>query len=95
MLREGPRLRAEAHDAGDWLHTAIYLALPGHRVLLFGGTAYDERLITVVAGRGGETVVVGDAIAGASLAIPVRVAANHRSGRSGARDLDRPRAARD
>ena len=42
MLREGPRLPAQAHDAGDWAHTAIYLALPGHRALLFSGTSYDE-----------------------------------------------------
>jgi fructoselysine-6-P-deglycase FrlB-like protein len=27
----GPRLRASAHEAVDWLHTAIYTALPGYR----------------------------------------------------------------
>ena len=59
MLREGPRLPAEAHDAGDWLHTAIYGALPGHRAVLFGGTPYDETLVRVIAGRGGKTLVVG------------------------------------
>ena len=37
MLREAPRLPATAHDTGDWLHTAVYLAIPGHRVLLFPG----------------------------------------------------------
>ena len=39
MLREAPRLPAAAHDTGDWLHTAVYLALPGHRVLLFPGAS--------------------------------------------------------
>ena len=71
MLREGPRLPAQAHEAGDWLHTSIYLALPGHRVLLFRGAVYDERLVRIVAGRGGETVVIGDPLAAASLAIPM------------------------
>jgi hypothetical protein len=33
MLREAPRLPAVAHDTGDWLHTAVYLAIPGHRVV--------------------------------------------------------------
>lgn len=69
MLREGPRLPAEAHDAGDWLHTAIYGALPGHRAVLFGGTRYDETLVRVIAGRRGKTLVVGSAVDGAALAI--------------------------
>ena len=71
MLREGPRLPAAAHDAGDWLHTAVYLALPGHRAVLYSGTSYDETLVRVVAGRGGETVVVGSPVDGAALAIAV------------------------
>ena len=67
MLREGPRLPAEAHDAGDWLHTAIYRALPGHRAVLFGGTPYDETLVRTIAGRGGKTLVVGSPVEGAAL----------------------------
>ena len=27
LFREGPRLRASAHEAVDWAHTAIYIAL--------------------------------------------------------------------
>jgi fructoselysine-6-P-deglycase FrlB-like protein len=69
MLREGPRLPAEAHDAGDWLHTAIYRALPGHRAVLFSGTPYDETLVRTIAGRGGKTVVVGTPVEGAALTI--------------------------
>ena len=43
MLREAPRLPASAHDTGDWLHTGVYLALPGHRALLFAGAAGGRR----------------------------------------------------
>ncbi len=69
MLREGPRLPAEAHDAGDWLHTAVYLALPGHRAVLFSGTPYDATLVRTIAGRGGKTLVVGTPVEGAALVI--------------------------
>jgi fructoselysine-6-P-deglycase FrlB-like protein len=71
MLREGPRLPATAHETADWLHTAIYLALPGHRVLMFGGSDADATVIPTIAGRGGETVVVGAPVEGAVQVIPV------------------------
>ena len=71
MLREGPRLPATAHETADWLHTAIYLALPGHRVLMFRGSEADATVIRTVAGRGGETVVVGAPVEGAVQVIPV------------------------
>jgi fructoselysine-6-P-deglycase FrlB-like protein len=51
LLREGPRLRATAHEATDWLHTAIYTALPGYRAVLLPGV--DDKLAAVIAGRGG------------------------------------------
>ena len=53
MLREAPRLPAAAHDTGDWLHTAVYLALPGHRALLFPGAAADAEVIATIERRGG------------------------------------------
>jgi len=71
MLREGPRLPATAHETADWLHTAIYLALPGHRVLLFSGSDADAPVIRTVAGRGGETVAIGATLDGAAQLIPV------------------------
>jgi glutamine---fructose-6-phosphate transaminase (isomerizing) len=73
MLREAPRLPAAAHETGDWLHTAVYLALPGHRALLLSGAEGDEEVIATIARRGGETIVVGDPIAGAaqSIALPL------------------------
>ena len=62
MFREGPRLRASAHEAVDWLHSAIYTALPGYRALLLPGTPDAGRLAAVIAGRGGATVAVEAAV---------------------------------
>ena len=59
MLREGPRLPAVAHETGEWLHSAIYTALPGYRAVLLAGSSSDAALVRVIAGRGGSTVVVG------------------------------------
>lgn len=66
MLREAPRLPAHAADTGDWLHTGVYLALPGHRALLFPGAAADAEVLATIQRRGGEVVAVpsgGDAAA--------------------------------
>ena len=71
MLREAPRLPATGQDTGDWLHTAVYLALPRHRALLFGGAPADAEVVRTIARRGGETVVVGEPVDGAALTIPV------------------------
>ena len=56
MLREAPRLRAVAHDTGDWLHTAVYLAVPGHRAVLFPGAAADAEVIATIERRGGTVI---------------------------------------
>lgn len=56
MLREAPRLPATAHDTGDWLHTAVYLALPGHRALLFPGAAADAEVVATIERRGGVVI---------------------------------------
>ena len=74
MLREAPRLPAVAHDTADWLHTGIYLALPGHRALLFAGSAADPEVVATIRRRGGETVVVGPGVKGAALTIDMPVA---------------------
>jgi glutamine---fructose-6-phosphate transaminase (isomerizing) len=78
MLREAPRLPATAHDTADWLHTGVYLALPGHRALLFSGAAADQEVVATIARRGGETIVVGDPVEGAALtiALPTGASAN-------------------
>ena len=56
LLREGPRLRASAHEATDWLHTAIYTALPGYRAVLLPGIDGADALEGVIVGRGGAVV---------------------------------------
>jgi fructoselysine-6-P-deglycase FrlB-like protein len=61
MLREGPRLQAGAHETGDWLHTAIYTALPGYRAILFPGSPHDAAVTGTIRGRGGAIVSIGDA----------------------------------
>jgi len=70
MLREGPRLRASAHEATDWSHTAIYTALPGYRALLLPGIADAERLIGVIEGRGGAAVAAPSIRGPAQLVVP-------------------------
>lgn len=69
MLREGPRLPAIAHDTGDWLHTAVYVAIPGHRVLLFPGAAADAEVIATVERRGGMVIPVPSVVTDAD---PIR-----------------------
>lgn len=69
MLREAPRLPATAHDTGDWLHTAVYLAIPGHRVLLFPGAAADVEVIATVERRGGQVIAVPSTVGAAD---PIR-----------------------
>jgi fructoselysine-6-P-deglycase FrlB-like protein len=71
MFREGPRLVADATDAGDWLHVGIYTALPGYRALLLGGTPYDAELASVITGRGGRLVACGDQVPGAAATVPL------------------------
>ena len=75
MFREAPRLPAEAHDTGDWLHTSVYLAYPGHRALLFSGAAMDAEVVAAITRRGGAVAVVGDPVDGAAMTIPLPVMA--------------------
>ena len=71
MHREAPRIPALAMDAGDWLHVGLYTMLPGGRMLLLGGTPYDDEVMSVVHGRGGRVVAVGsNAAADLAVALP-------------------------
>jgi hypothetical protein len=66
MLREAPRLTAHAHETADWSHTGVYLAFPGHRAIVVAGSPADGSVVDIIAGRGGESIVIGpDAIEGA------------------------------
>ena len=53
MLREGPRLPAHAWHTVEWLHTAVYLAWPGHRVVLYPGSVADADVEEAVTRRSG------------------------------------------
>lgn len=70
MLREAPRLQAYAAETGDWLHTGVYLALPGHRALLFPGSVADKEVLATIRRRGGEVASVPPPSDVASGAIP-------------------------
>lgn len=77
VLREGPRLRAEAREAGDWFHTAVYTVLPGHRTLLLGPSRYGSDLERTIGGRGGVVIRVGfPGEAGWALDIPLALPAD-------------------
>ena len=56
LLRECPRLRASAHQDTDWLHTAVYTALPGYRAVLLPGIEDADGLERVITRRGGAVV---------------------------------------
>jgi hypothetical protein len=60
MLREGPRLQADACEAGDWLHVDVYLTKPlDYRAILFAGSGYDEAIMGWMRERGGSVLAVG------------------------------------
>ena len=74
MLREAPRLPAHPHETGDWLHTAVYLAMPGHQALLFTGSPADAEVIDTIRRRAGEVVTIGPEVEGAAVSIDVPAA---------------------
>jgi glutamine---fructose-6-phosphate transaminase (isomerizing) len=72
MLREGPRLAADATETGDWLHVDVYLSKrPGYTALLFPGSRYDEGVLRYARERGAVVVAVGRELEGAAQVIPV------------------------
>jgi fructoselysine-6-P-deglycase FrlB-like protein len=67
MFREGPRSHADACETGDWLHVDVYLTKPlDYRALLFAGTRFDADVLRWLADRGGQALVVGGDVAGAT-----------------------------
>jgi fructoselysine-6-P-deglycase FrlB-like protein len=72
MLREGPRLPADAAETGDWLHVDVYLSRrPGYTALLFGGSRFDAGVMEYARERGSTIVAVGGPVGGAAQVIPV------------------------
>lgn len=71
MLREAPRIPALPIDTADWLHVGLYTMLPDGRALLLSGSPDDDEVVSTIAGRGGRTVVVGPAVEGAAVHVPL------------------------
>lgn len=70
MLREGPRIIADACETGDWLHVDVYLTKPpGYALLLLGGSRYDGEVAGWRRERDFRLVSVGRELAGADAAI--------------------------
>ncbi|HEV8453033.1 MAG TPA: SIS domain-containing protein [Gaiellales bacterium] len=70
MLREGPRIVADACETGDWLHVDVYLTKPpGYALLLLGGSRYDAEVAGWRRERDFRLVSVGRELSGADAAI--------------------------
>ncbi len=70
MLREGPRLAADAAETGDWLHVDVYLSKhPGYTALLFPGSRFDAGVLEWARQRDSTIVAVGAATDGAALRV--------------------------
>ena len=68
VLREGPRIRADACETGDWPHVDVYLTRrPGYRALLFAGSRFDGAVAEWLARRGAAFVAVGRPVEGSVL----------------------------
>ena len=73
MLRECPRIAADATETGDWLHVDVYLSKhPGYTALLFPGSRFDAGVMDWARQRASSIVAVGLAVDGAALHIPYR-----------------------
>jgi fructoselysine-6-P-deglycase FrlB-like protein len=67
MLREGPRVAADATETGDWLHVDVYLSKhPGYRALLFTGSRFDTGVMEWARKRDAAVVAVGAKVEGAA-----------------------------
>lgn len=70
MLREGPRVAADAAETGDWLHVDVYLSKrPGYAAFLFAGSRFDAGVLEWAETRAFPVISVGGAVASATLGI--------------------------
>ncbi|MDX6494422.1 MAG: hypothetical protein QOE17_408, partial [Gaiellales bacterium] len=78
MLREAPRIVADACETGDWLHVDVYLTKrPGYALLLLPGSRFDGELRGWRKQRQFAVVSVGRALEGVSMAVPFADAEDH------------------
>ncbi|CAB4639229.1 unannotated protein [freshwater metagenome] len=60
MMRECPRIRAEASEAGDWAHIDVYLTKnPDLRVVLFAGSPWQDQVLDWTTERKRRVVLIG------------------------------------
>ena len=60
MLREGPRLPADACETADWLHVDVYLTRSlDYRALVFAGSPFDADAMGWMRDRGATVCAVG------------------------------------
>jgi fructoselysine-6-P-deglycase FrlB-like protein len=71
VLREGPRIAAQAFDTGDWLHAGLYTLFPGDPLILQTGAASDGAAVATAAARGGRIVAIGRSVREAAVSIPL------------------------
>ncbi len=60
VLRQGPRVVADASETGEWLHADVYLTKTlDYRALLFPGSRFDDEVMGWARKRGETVVAVG------------------------------------
>jgi glucosamine--fructose-6-phosphate aminotransferase (isomerizing) len=71
MLREGPRVAADAAETGDWSHVDVYLTkYSNYTALMFGGSSHEAEALTWIAERKAQIIAIGRPIPGAVQHIP-------------------------
>jgi len=72
MLREVPRVRADACETGDWSHVDVYLSkLPGLGLVLLRGSPWEAEVMDWAVARGCPVVTVGGPLPGAAVDVPI------------------------
>jgi glutamine---fructose-6-phosphate transaminase (isomerizing) len=72
MLREVPRVRADACETGDWSHVDVYLSkLPGLGLVLLRGSAWEAEVMDWALSRGCPVVTVGGSLPGGAVDVPI------------------------
>jgi len=70
VLREGPRVAADAAETGDWLHVDVYLSKrPRYAAFLFAGSRFDAGVLEWSVTRKFPVVAVGPSVPGATIEV--------------------------
>ena len=72
MLREVPRVRADACETGDWSHVDVYLSkLPGLGLVLLRGSAWEAEVMDWALSRDCPVVTVGGPLPDAAVDVAI------------------------